>query len=83
MTVKLYFDRREVADIYRGRNDNRKVVGGADGTFGFDERRPGCDFRFLFSVGRKHSGPKCPETPEHGDTLTSGDLEREPAGEEG
>lgn len=88
VTVKLYFDRREVAEIYSGLNDNRRVVTGADGTFAFDELLPGYDFRFLFSVGRKPFGPEYRRAPafkidKHGETLGLGDLKLEPSKTDG
>lgn len=83
VTVKLYFDRREVAEIYSGLNENRQAVTAADGTFEFDELLPGYDFRFLLSVGRKQYGPEYKQSPthrieKHGETLKTGDMKFEP-----
>lgn len=87
VTVKLYFDRREVSELYGNLNENRKTETAADGTFAFDELLPGYEFRFQFHVGRKQYGPAYRQAPafkilKHGDTLKMGDLKLEPPASE-
>lgn len=87
VTVKLYFDRREVAEIYSGLNENRKAVTDADGKFEFDELLPGYEFRFLFSRGRKQYGPEYQKAPvfqigKHGEVKNLDDLKLGPAKDE-
>lgn len=85
ITVKLYLDRREVAEAYSGLNEERQAVTGTDGAFEFDTLLPGYAFRFLFSKGTKAVGPEFGKAPthkveKHGDTLKLGDFTVSPAG---
>jgi RNA polymerase sigma factor (sigma-70 family) len=84
ITVKLYFDRREVAEVYSPVNENRQAVTGADGAFEFDNLLPGYEFRLLFSKGKKEVGPEYRNAPthkvgKHGETLRLGDFKPSPA----
>ncbi len=83
ITVKLYFERREVAEIYNRRvtslNDNRTADTDVDGKFEFDTLAPGFQFRFLFSKGKMDLGPDNGKAPratigKHGEIKNVGEL---------
>lgn len=78
IAIKLYFDRREVAEVYGGLNENRQAVTDMDGKFEFETLLPGYQFRFLFSKGKKSFSPDYEKAPrysvgKHGETKDLGD----------
>jgi hypothetical protein len=90
ITVTLYCERREVAEIYNRRvtslNDNQTAVTDVNGKFEFDTLAPGYQFRFLFSKGIKDIGPDYAKAPraaidKHGETKNLGDLKLDPQAE--
>jgi hypothetical protein len=88
ITVKLYFGRREVAEIYSLLGENRRAVTDANGAFAFDTLNPAYEFRFLFSEGKKQVGPTYDKAPrhvisKHGETKNLGDLRIDPQVERG
>jgi hypothetical protein len=79
ITVYLYFERREVAEIYGSLNHGPQIITGPNGEFQFDILAPGYPFRLLFSKGNKDIGPEYDKAPrqiidKHDELKDLGDL---------
>ncbi len=84
VTVKLHFDRREVAEAFEVIAPASPVTTDAKGHFRFDTLPPGWQFRFTFSKGAKRFGPdydKAPkfQTEKHGELKELGDMKLDSA----